>query len=367
MKTIQTISTLLAAAALLLAPRAFAQNVTPSTTLNAALTASAQNSTVCLASTANILYSQGNFGGLYVDLEYMLVTSAPSNGCVTVIRGQQGTAPQAHAKSQTVWIDQFQIVGLDSGFRYGNTLQPSYGPCTATGYQTLPLVNVGISDPFAIETCTPAAAVNVEFSGGQWVPYTFERTVMIGPGNCAWSTTGTYAAQVAVATGGPNTQGLTVTGASLIPTNQISVTAAGASASTLTCYLSSDSFQPLLNKGATITSYDVIYGVQTTTLTSINGAAVSTITLPTPAASEIASAVTPVAIAGSLTTTSTTGNMATVTAGAFRSLRVNLATPLNLSTDLNAVLFQLVFNQSASAAEILNTPGILIHYTYLER
>lgn len=352
------IAFLIAVAGLLLAPPAWAQTTVPSTTLSAALTSSPQANLVCLASTTNVLYSGGNYGGLYVDLEYMEVTSAPNaNGCVTVVRGEQGTAVQAHASGQTVWIDQFQATGQDSGFRYGGT-QPAYGPCTRSTTGALPRIHVGLPGSYAIEDCSS--------STGVWTPYVFERTLFIGPGSCAWSTTGTYASQVAVATGGPNIQGLTVIGASNVPVNQISL-AAAASANTLACWLSGDVFQPLLNKGATISSYDVIYGVQTTTLTSINGAAVGTVAFPAPGATETASTVTPVAAGGTLTTSSTTGNMAATTAGAFKNIRTTLGTPLNLSTDLTAVMFSLVFNQTAASAEVLQTPGILVHYTYQDR
>lgn len=362
--SILTLSVMLLA--LLPAP-AHAQAAIPTTTLTASLTNSPQNSLVCLASTTNILSSQGNYGGIFVDLEYMTVTGAPVNSCVPVFRGQQGTTVRAHANAQTVWIDQFQINGLDSGFKYGDAQQPPYGPCTRTNEAILPRIYVGLADPFAIVDCPATTPTGTAaFGSGRWTPYAFERAVFIPPGSCAWSTTGTYASQVAVATGGPNVQGLTIVGASNVPVNQLSVTAA-TSANTLSCWLSADVFQPLLNKGAIITSYDTLYGVQTTTLTSINGASVGTIAFPAPAATETPSVVTPVAAGGSLTTSSTTGNMATVTAGKFYNLRTTLGTPLNLSTDLTAVVFSLVFNQSASSAEILNSPGMLVHYTYTER
>jgi len=333
---------------------AVAQSTTPSTTLSAVLTGVSSANYVCLASTTNVLYGNGNYGGLYVDQEYMQITSAPSGNCVTVVRGEQGTAVNAHASGQTVWVDQYLSTGMDSGFRQGASQVP-YGVCTRTSQATLPLIYVA-----------SANVLDCPSSTGRWTAYTYERTLMIGPGSCAWSTSGTYAAQVAVATGGPNIQGLTSIGSSYIPVNQISL-AAAANNNLLTCLLTSDVFQPLLNKGVTITSYDVIYGVQTTTLTSINGASVGTIAFPAPGQSESASTVAPVAAGGSLTTSSTTGNMAATTAGAFRNIRTTLGTPLNLSTDITAVVFTLSFNQSAASAEVLQTPGMLIHYNFQEK
>lgn len=348
MKTVTRVLAFVALATVL----AFGQATTPSTTLSSALTATVQPTTVCLASTTNITYGNGVYGGLYVDLEYMAITSAPANNCVTVARGQQGTIPQAHASGQTVWIDAYQSQGLDSGFRFGGT-QPPYGPCTPSTTGSLPRIHVGLQDAYAITDCPSST----EFGTSVWTPYAFERTAFIGPGNCAWSTTGTA----------NGTNGLTIVGASNVPVNQVSVSNAAASANTLNCWISGDTFQPLLNKGVTITSYDVLYGVQTTTLTSINGAAVGTIAFPAPAATETASTVAPVSAGGSLTQTSSSGNMAATTAGAFKTARVSLGTPLNLSTDRQLVMFTLVFNQSASAAQVVNTPGMLVHYTFQER
>lgn len=367
-----SIAALLAVLLAFRVPTLSAQTAIPSTTLTAALTANVQNSTVCLASVSSILQGAGNFGGLYVDLEYMQVTgtnatnSALAPLCVTVIRGQQGTTVQRHANAQTVWIDQYLATGIDSGFRYGNT-QPQYGPCTSTATfpLTRPVIYVGNPDPFAIEVCEAAGS---EFANGVWTPLVYEQTAMIGPGNCAWGTTGTYDAQVAVATGGPNLQGLLDLGASFVPANQIKTTAAGASVNTLSCWFHPGIFGGgLLGKGITVTSVDVLYGVATTTLTSISGGAFATVTFPAPGATQTASTVTPVAVGGAVTQSSSTGNMAATTAGAFKLSRLTPATPINLVTDRVALIISLNFNQSAAAAQVVNTPGMLVHYTYNER
>jgi hypothetical protein len=329
---------------------AFAQSTTTNTTLCAAMTASA--TTACLTSTTGVV----NQTGLYIDGEYMVVnlsntqTVATGPAYVPVARAVRfGSGAAAHNNSSPVWValtpSQTTYPG-DNGFEMGNaasTLSFFLGaPCTRSNYAYMPRIIPGRG---LIRDCNASTA--------QWVDYSQERTLFVGPGNCAWSTTGTTT----------GTNGLATIGASVVPVNQVQVSNAGASANTFQCWLGGDIYQALVNRGVTITSFDVIYGVQTTTLTSINGAAVATVTFPAPAATETASTVTPVAVGGTLTTSSTTGNMAATTAGAFKNIRTTLGTPFNPTTDITAVLFTLVFNQSASAAQIVQSPGMLIHYT----
>lgn len=325
---------------------ALAQTTTPSTTLCANVTATATS--ICLTSTTNVV----NQTGLYVDLEYMTVnltstqTLPATNAYVPVTRANRagGAPPSAHNNAQTVWIaltpDKAVVPG-SNGFEY-STQFGDYGPCTRSSITYLPHI---WPDRGVITDCNA--------STGLWTQYMQEKTMQIGPGSCAWSTTGTTT----------GTNGLTTVGASAVPVNQVQVSNAGASVNTLQCWLTGDVYQALLNKGATITGYNTFYGVQTTALTSINGAAVGTVTFPAPAANETASTVTPVSACGTLTTSSTTGNLATVTAGAFRTIGVTCGTPLNLSTQYNGILFTLVFNQSAAAADIVNSPGMQVIYT----
>jgi len=354
MKTLTRIS-LLAAGISLIAASAFAQTAVPSTTLCAAQTATA--TTLCLTSTTNVLYRTG----VYVDLEYeqvLTTTIASGQTYVTVARGLNTTIAAAHANAQTAWLALLPTQSVNpgtNGFAFGAAFT-DYGPCTRTNYTYLPHF-------------WPARGeiIDCDATTGVWTPYQQTFTFAVGPGDCAWGTTGTYDAQVAVATGGPNLQGFLDLGASFVPANQIKVTNAGASVNTLTCIIPINTFQPLINKGVTVKYVDVLYGVATTTLTSISGGAFSTIAFPAPGATETASVVTPVAIGGTVTTSSTTGNMAATTAGAFKVSRLTPATPINLTTDMTFLLVSENFNQSASSAQVVNSPGMLLHYTVQSR
>jgi hypothetical protein len=350
MNTLNRISLL----ALLTGACAFAQTATPSTTLNANVTAIAN--TICLSSLTNVLYRTG----IYVDLEYMEVLQpVPATGsCVPVARGLNGTQATAHNNAQTAWLAYTPAQSVapgSNGFGFGAVFE-DYGPCTRTNYAYLPHI-------------WPARAeiIDCDATTSLWTPYAQEFTFAVGPGDCAWGTTGTYASQVAVATGGPNIQGFLDLGASFVPANQVSVTGGGASVNTLTCIMPLNTFQPLINKGVTVKYADVLYGVATTTLTSISGGAFSTIAFPAPGATETASTVTPVAVGGAVTTSSTTGNMAATTAGAFKVSRLTPATPINLTTDMTFLIVSENFNQSASAAQVVNSPGMLLHYTLQTR
>jgi hypothetical protein len=342
-------------AAVLACASAFAQTAVPSTTLCAAVLST--DKTICLTSTTSVVAQTG----IYIDLEYFKVLSTPSattNAYVSVVRAQSSTLAAAHANAQTVWLaltPALAIVPGSNGFSLGAAFG-DYGTCTRSAQTYLPHF-------------WPARGeiIDCDATTGLWTPYQNTLTLAVGPGDCVWGTTGTYNAQVAVATGGPNLQGAYPIGASLIPANVISVTSAGASVNTLTCTIPINTFQPLLAKGVTIKYVDVLYGVATTTLTSISGGAFSTIAFPAPGATETASTVTPVAIGGTVTTSSTTGNMAATTAGAFKTSRLTPATPINLTADMTFLLVSENFNQSASAAQIVNSPGMLVHYTLQTR
>lgn len=314
---------------------------------------------VSLASVTNVLgpqlpTNQGGLGSatsgtytfLYVDRELMQVNSV-SGLNVSVGRGVQGTEATSHLSGTTVYVVTGSQLITDPAGKMGSCnsalnppVVPYFNPATGISY-TCPTAG-----PY-LNVWVPAGGVqpNVTTTNAVWIP----------PGACGWSTTGTTT----------GTNGLTTTGASGTPTNQVQVSSAGASANTLICTLQSP-FRTVANRGMAITTVDVTYGVQTTALTSINGAALSTITYPTPGATETPSTVTPVAITPTISQSSTTGNLATTTAGSFYTSRLTLSSPLNFVTDDQSLLIKLVFNQSAAAAQIVNTTGMLVHFQQIE-
>lgn len=139
-------------------------------------------------------------------------------------------------------------------------------------------------------------------------------------------------------------------------------TSASGETVTLNCIIAGDTYQALLSKGVTITGFNVPYGVQTTALASIGTPTVGTIALPAPGASQTPSTVTPVTVGGTLTSSSTTSDLATTTAGAFYQLSVSLGTPLNLSTSNQAVVFTQPFTIGSGSATV-STLGPSITYT----
>jgi hypothetical protein len=121
---------------------AHAQTATPSTTLCAAVTATATS--VCLTSTTGVV----NQTGIYVDAEYMTVTLAnnqtlaASNAYVPVTRGNRAGAgpPSAHISGALAWLalgpNQSVVPGAN-GFIYDTQLG-DVGPCVRSQQTYLP-------------------------------------------------------------------------------------------------------------------------------------------------------------------------------------------------------------------------------------
>jgi hypothetical protein len=131
----------------------FAQAVTPSTTLGAALTATA--TTVNLASITNVVAQTG----IYVDNEFMLVIRTPSVAqSVSVVRGQSsGTGPVAHATGAKVWLaltpDKSVVPGVN-GFNLRAALAAPGGTCVRTGEVYLPKIYVNLGAKFDCDVNT---------------------------------------------------------------------------------------------------------------------------------------------------------------------------------------------------------------------
>lgn len=139
MRTAKTLPIVFLALALGLSAPAFAQTVTPNTTLCAAVALT--DTQVCLASTTGVK----NQTGLYIDQEYMTVllsanqTIGTTNAYVPVTRGNRaaGSGPTIHNNSRVVWVSETPadtVVPGSNGFNLSTT-QNDVGPCTR-GLQT---------------------------------------------------------------------------------------------------------------------------------------------------------------------------------------------------------------------------------------
>lgn len=114
-------------------------------------------------------------------------------------------------------------------------------------------------------------------------------------------------------------------------------------------------------RGAKITSIQLLYGVQTTALTSITAPTLSTITYPATGAA--ASATVGTLAGGTLTVTPGTLQLATTTSGQCYSENIALGTPLILNTTNQRLTLEQIFNQSAAAATQLQICGVVVYYT----
>lgn len=123
MKTLRIFSVALLAALLLVA-QPYAQTALNSTTLSAAVTATA--TTVSVASASTIVAGHR----LFVDKELMTVSSV-SGTSLRVLRGQAGTAASAHASAALVYTGAPE--------RFGSATSPT-GSCTRASERYLPRI-----------------------------------------------------------------------------------------------------------------------------------------------------------------------------------------------------------------------------------
>lgn len=233
----------------------------------------------------------------------------------------------------------------------GNSLLSTTVPATAwasgnvvVGYVTATGGNIAAITPISIALPTPGALA------GFWV----------APGDC----------QQLVSGGSTGTNGQTTAGASSTPVIQSDSDNSGTYTHTYKCNIS-----PLVRPSYVVDA-TIYYGVQTTALGTqvavlasgtMNGSIVfSSITYPSPAASETPSTVTPVrADSGTLTITPVVGsfNTTTTTAGAFYSAKFVPAAPIYVSADHVQLLLTVTLSTQASSATITNVPGVYVRYT----
>jgi hypothetical protein len=137
-------------------------------------------------------------------------------------------------------------------------------------------------------------------------------------------------------------------------------TTAAASAAVLDCDITVPS-RTSAGKAAIVTGYQLWYGVQTTTLTSITAPLVNTTTMPVTggtAAGVVAAA------GGTLTLNPVIGSwvLTTTASGACQSVNVSFGTPFIESTLNQKLDTTVVFNQTGAAADTYQICGLQVFY-----
>lgn len=344
LKTLSVIALL--AVCLTLSPPATGQATTTSTTLSsAAMCTGPQTNLQCpttfvLASTTGVTAAGSPQGStrkiLYIDrAAYFVQTVNTTTGAVTVTRGAKGTSGTlSHLVGATVWV------GPDDDSTFFNTApNVAGGACTTTLIKTLPVIEVKTGK---VWTCVPATGSTT----GQWGAI---RAFHVPPANCTYAPTTLTTTNV-----------LTYLGASTVLVSQGTSNAA-AGTLTLTC----DIWVPSnvgTGQGALLQDITLFVGSQTTAPTSLGTSTLGTITFPAAATTETASTVTPVTAGGTVTTTSPTAITTVTTAGAFLTIKHTYSTPVRLGTDLQLLRYTMPFVQSAAAAMVIGTPGLIVHY-----
>lgn len=129
---------------------------------------------------------------------------------------------------------------------------------------------------------------------------------------------------------------------------------AAAGTQTLSCSIN-------LPTGAQLIDINLFIGSQTTAPTSVGTATLGTVTFPAAATTETASTEAPVTIGGTVTTTTPTALTTVTTAGRFLTVKHVFSTAVTVA-DRQQLAYQFPILQSAAAAMVLNTPGLLVHY-----
>lgn len=306
---------------------AFAQTATTSTTLASQMLATDQNAN--LTSTSGVT-SQGSLAGAYttnmfIDSELMGVLVLPATGnYVSVQRGIGGTRVQQHASGATVWI------GPPGTFL---TQQPS-GYCTAAAYPTTPVIAIATGKAYTCSGTNQWGETGSVFISGALC------------GSKSTTTTTTDNGMVTAATGNVVHQFTTNTTAGTVE---------------LTCEL------PLGGRadagtGGVVTGVELLYGVQTTAMSSIAAATVKTVTYPASTTAGVAAAGTVAAAGGTYTVTPGTLQLTTTTTGQCFNEKVSLGTPVALNTDNQKLTIDQVFTTAGTSATVLQVCGLKIYY-----
>lgn len=338
-----------------LAGLSFGQAVLQQTTLTTAVNGTpyytnTPQTTITVASvTGMVAEFNGSFTSvIVVDQEAMGVISFnASTLIVNVQRGYAGTKTRSHVNGATVYVGPPSSPNPN----WFKVYDPN-GACTAALEPVLPTVSLASGDVF-----------NCDATTGNWIksgtaaPFMFaDGSFYIGEATCTGSTTGT-------AGSGNATDILTGSGGARV--YRVSATNASSSANTFVCNFNVPA-RLTANKGCLLTDVTFLVSPQTTIPTSITLPTLKTFTVPAAAATETANSATFVTSGGTLAILPTSANFATfaaVSAGQFYSIKTTLGTPVFVNTDLQQFQYTIVFNQSASAASLQETPGLVAHCT----
>lgn len=312
---------------LALAGACFGQTAMTSTTLTSA---TGSNTTVFNVASATGITAPAPNGSnrtvLFIDRSAYFVT-AVSGLQVSVTRGVKGTSgDEAHLSGATVYV------GPDrSQYFVGTATSPALalrGACTAANIPILPVIEV-----------STGRALTCAGTPGRWGVLTAAR---VNPADCSFQPTTLTTTNI-----------LTQIGTSGHMVMQGTSNAA-AGTNTLTCNI-------VIPMGSSLVDINTFIGSQTTAPTSVGTATLGSVTYPAASATETASVEAPVAVGGTVTTVTPTALTTVTTAGRFLTVKHTFSSTV-FGVDQTSLIYQFPILQSAAAAMVLNTPGLLIHY-----
>jgi hypothetical protein len=230
---------------------------------------------------------------------------------------------------------------------------------------TLPLIASSLAVMIVMTLIAIFAPVPITLAqqGSQWQTSDNVAPLALGGVNDGCSvalTTGAYAANPANsgAFAGP----ATVRAQASNTVYQVT-TSAAASALTLTCDVIPPALRTTAGKGVSITGIQVLYGIQTTALSSVSASATpfSTITYPTVGA---AAAGTVAAITGNavFAPVLASAQLTTTTSGQCFNQTVTPASPIAVNSQTQRVTFEEVFNSTAGTATVYQICGVNVLY-----
>jgi len=299
--------------------------------------------------------------------EFMVVNASTSNAnCWSVTRGYAGTSPAPHNSGDTVYVG--PTGGITSS-PFINT-PPAGGagsPCLSTAQDYLPLILVGSegyqADIGSSWTCpSSGAGANLWYQTNVLVgaPLLSDFEIFVPAGGICSAT---------ITTGTAGTGNNTVLLEGSVPT-LIAISTAAAAGHNFDCNLTA-ALRTTTGKGVTLNSIGVVYGIVTTTATSMSTPTISYFQAPAAGTSETASSATLVTTAalvgGTLTMNPVvaSANLTAASAGQFYNENIALGTPLTMNTDLRTYVLHFQTNQSASAAMTTTLAGLWLRGTQI--